>query len=85
MGIFQNHEFQVKTTKLKKSVSFKEEPEIETFDANGTKRKTRTVRKIVRVRRVRQSDTLYVKLFYLPTFSAQSIFVKIKHKECEEI
>ena len=40
--------------KIKKSVSFKLEPEIETYDSNVTKKVIRKVKKVVQVKRVRQ-------------------------------
>ena len=44
--------------KVKKSVSFKLEPEIETYDSNLTKKVIRKVKKVVQVKRVRQLPTL---------------------------
>ena len=44
--------------KVKKSVSFKLEPEIETYDSNHTKKVIRKVKRVVQVKRVRQLPTL---------------------------
>ena len=52
-GLFQGK-------KVKKSVSFKLEPEIETYDNKPTKKVIRKVKKVVQVRRVRQPITLYI-------------------------
>jgi hypothetical protein len=56
--------FQVKS-KLKKSVSFKMEPEVETFQSEKSgKTIKKTVKKIVRVGRVRQSLTRTIIMLY---------------------
>ena len=52
--------------KIKKSVSFKLEPEIETYDNTQTKKVIRRVKKVVQIRRVRQPiicTNFYSKIF----------------------
>ena len=62
--LFHTLKFQGK--KVKKSVSFKLEPEIETYDNTQTKKVIRRVKKVVQIRRVRQPiicTSFYSKIF----------------------